>query len=549
MIHNNNASFYDRDAVFSNLGFDNFITIENMDVKSRNEVGWARDSILTTYIMDTLNQTKKKDVIYTISVQGHGDYPTDDQSGSPITVSGEGMSQGYLTQFTYYVNQTREMDDFIKDLTDKLSDYPEDVMVIAYGDHLPGMNLESKDLKTNSKYETPYFIWDNFGYNKENKKKQSGKVEAWQLASKVLKEVGIHNGFLNEYHQTMEEDKKYRKNLKLLQYDMLYGSNFVREDKKSLEPTKINYSLSPVEITENGETVPGARYYVGLFCDAEGTIPYGKNYLKTIDFNGSHSETIKYDNLPDGTYYLFETDENGVPYAMGETHTEQDRTYKCVVGDGSGDSADNKVQLQGRPQGKMNISNVFTIIPEDFLVVAELTIEKKVLDQNGQQTTTNDTFYASVYKQTGSDDNVENELIQTVQLQQNGKVTVPVRVEKDGSTTKVYIEETDADGNTIDRDNFAYKISGEGNVELSMEQQTGTITLTNREKGDEEEETTSSEEETTSTEKEKTPPNNNTKKSKSGKTGDTTPILTWIIIGVAAAVVIIFLVVRRRKSE
>ena len=31
---------------------------------------------------------------------------------------------------------------------------------------------------------------------------------------------------------------------------MLYGSNFVREDKKSLEPTKINYSLSPVEITE-----------------------------------------------------------------------------------------------------------------------------------------------------------------------------------------------------------------------------------------------------------------------------------------------------------
>ncbi len=48
-----------------------------------------------------------------------------------------------------------------------------------------------------------------------------------------------------------------------------------------------------------------------------------------------------------------------------------------------------------------------------------------------------------------------------------------------------------------------------------MEQQTGTITLTNREKGDEEEETTSSEEETTSTEKEKTPPNNK-KKSKSG---------------------------------
>lgn len=341
-------------------------------------------------------------------------------------------------------------------------------------------------------------------------------------------------------------------------YDVETYTKGVSNQQGSLEVTKALvymdpetgkiYNLqAPESYEDNGETVPGARYYVGLFCDAEGTIPYGKNYLKTIDFNGSHSETVKYDNLPDGTYYLFETDENGVPYAMGETHTEQDRTYKCVVGDGSSNSTDNKVQLQGRPQGKMNISNVFTTIPDDFLVVAELTIEKKVLDQNGQQTTTNDIFYASVYKQTGSGDNVENELIQTVQLQQNGKVTVSVPVEQDGSTTKVYIEETDAEGNTIDPDNFAYKISGEGNVELSMDQVTGTITLTNREKGDESEET-SSEEETTSTEKEKTP-TNTTKKSKSGKTGDTTPILTWIIIGAVAAVVIIFLVVRRRKSE
>ena len=268
VIHNNNASFYDRDAVFSNLGFDNFITIENMDIKSRNEVGWAKDSVLTGYIMDTLQQTKEKDVIYTISVQGHGDYPTDDQSGAPITVTGDGVSQSYLNQFTYYVNQTREMDDFIKELTDKLSEYPEDVMVVAYGDHLPGMNLESKDLKNDSKYETPYFIWDNFGYNSTNKKKESGKVEAWQLASKVLAESGIHNGFLNEYHQTMASDKKYRKNLKLLQYDMLYGSNFVREGKKTLKPTKVNYSLKPVEITEIKESKDSYLLLGNNFTDA-----------------------------------------------------------------------------------------------------------------------------------------------------------------------------------------------------------------------------------------------------------------------------------------
>ena len=141
-------------------------------------------------------------------------------------------------------------------------------MVVAYGDHLPGMNLASKDLKTGSKYETPYFIWDNFVYKRKNKKKESGKVEAWQLASKVLGEVGIHNGFLNEYHQTMEDDKKYRKNLKLLQYDMLYGSNFVREGRKSLKPTKINYSLSPVKITEIKEDKDSYLLLGDNFTDA-----------------------------------------------------------------------------------------------------------------------------------------------------------------------------------------------------------------------------------------------------------------------------------------
>ncbi len=47
----------------------------------------------------------------------------------------------------------------------------------------------------------------------------------------------------------MYDEKNYRKNLKLLQYDMLYGSNFVREGKKALKPTTINYSLNPVKIT------------------------------------------------------------------------------------------------------------------------------------------------------------------------------------------------------------------------------------------------------------------------------------------------------------
>lgn len=68
-IHDNSASFYDRDLVFSQLGFDTFTTKESMNIRKWTENGWAKDGILTGYIMDSLNSTKNQDYVYCISVQ------------------------------------------------------------------------------------------------------------------------------------------------------------------------------------------------------------------------------------------------------------------------------------------------------------------------------------------------------------------------------------------------------------------------------------------------------------------------------------------------
>ena len=250
VIHNNNASFYDRDHVLSNLGFENFITIENMNVTETNEVGWAKDSVLTKEIMDTLVNTPKKDLIYTISVQGHGDYPTHPQPDAAIKVTGEGFEEEYLNQLTYYANQTCEMDAFIGELLGELAAYPEETMVIAYGDHLPGMDFDNGDLTSGSKYRTPYFIWDNYSYNADKRKEESENLPAWQLASKVFGQQNIRTGIMNRYHQAMKDTKNYRKNLKLIQYDMLYGADFIsREEMEVREQTSINYSLRPVFIS------------------------------------------------------------------------------------------------------------------------------------------------------------------------------------------------------------------------------------------------------------------------------------------------------------
>lgn len=283
VIHNNNASFYDRDHVLSNLGFDYFLTSENMNIIETNAAGWAKDSILTGEIMDTLGRTPNKDLIYTISVQGHGDYPSDPLLDAPIKVTGEGMDEDYINQLTYYVSQIKEMDDFIGDLINKLSEYPEDTVVVAYGDHLPGMDFSNDDLTSGSKYKTPYFIWDNFGYNSSKKKKESGNFYAWQLAAKIFGQLDIRDGIMNRYHQGMKETKNYRKNLKLVQYDMLYGSDFISKDEEVVrKQTDIQYCMRPIYIKKIIEG--GDRWLV-----------YGKNFTQQSRvYAGGRSIKTKY---------------------------------------------------------------------------------------------------------------------------------------------------------------------------------------------------------------------------------------------------------------
>lgn len=321
----------------------------------------------------------------------------------------------------------------------------------------------------------------------------------------------------------------------------------------------------PLIAPESTET----KYYVGLFCDESGTIPYGRNYVKELSFKDSSTATVKFENLPDGTYYVFETEQEGTPLKINAPQKDKNqKQYRWVVGNGTKDTktdtdtskedaagsiTDNKVQLQDHAQKQMDIANIYSEIPDEYLTSGELSIKKNVIENN-QTTTVDDTFYATVYKQTASSDgSTGKEKIQVVQLKQNDTVRITVPIDANESKTTFIVEETDANGNALNLDNFAYEISGEGKVEMSLQNTEGSITLTNIVKDDAAESSTEEEEEEPTTRKKKketeTVSERESKKSKSTKTGDNNPIVMWIAIGAVAALVIIFLIVKRRKSE
>nr|WP_317365041.1 LTA synthase family protein [uncultured Blautia sp.] len=239
-IHNNEANFYGRRSIFPNLGFDTFTSAEYMpEEDDKNPLGWTRDRVLTEEIIKCLDSTEDQpDYVYTISVQGHGSYPEEPELEEPeITVTGS-PTEAKNNQWEYYVNQIREMDDFVKELTDALEEYPEDVVLVMYGDHLPTMDLTVEDVKNRYLFQTQYVMWDNFGLEKKDV-----NLAAYQMAAEVLDRVGIHEGTIFRYHQARRNTKNYQVDLETLQYDLLYGERYSYEGEKPFKRTKMRLGI------------------------------------------------------------------------------------------------------------------------------------------------------------------------------------------------------------------------------------------------------------------------------------------------------------------
>ncbi|MGB4657555.1 MAG: LTA synthase family protein [Mobilitalea sp.] len=244
-IHNNVADFYGRDAVFAKLGFDTFTSEEMMNITEYTPLGWAKDEVLTSTVMDCLKSTEGQDFIYTITVQSHGGYQNEQpHEDMKISVNGT-VNEEESNPVEYYVNQLNEVDEFIGALVEELSNYEEDTILVLFGDHQPSLDLQAKDLTNGSIYQTEYVIWDNMGLKASDK-----NIKSYQLAAIALDKAGIHVGTLMKYHQVRMGTRNYALNLDVLQYDMLYGDKYVYGGESLLEETVLQMGVKNIIITE-----------------------------------------------------------------------------------------------------------------------------------------------------------------------------------------------------------------------------------------------------------------------------------------------------------
>ena len=118
--------------------------------------------------------------------------------------------EGERNAWEYYVNLMHETDKFVKELIDAVEARNEPTVLVFYGDHLPTMNLEAKDLKSKYLYNTNYVIWDNIGLEKKD-----GNYAAYQIMAEVFDRLDIHSGTVFNYHQERRQTKNYLADLEL----------------------------------------------------------------------------------------------------------------------------------------------------------------------------------------------------------------------------------------------------------------------------------------------------------------------------------------------
>ena len=230
--------------MFPRLGFDTFTSSEYMpEENNTNPLGWIKDEILTDEILKCLDSSEGPDYIYTVSVQGHGDYPSEPVLEDPvITVTGA-PNEIMNYKWEYYVNQMYEMDQFVQELVDALEEYPEDCILVMYGDHLPTMDLTVEDMKNRYLFQTEYVIYNNFGM-----KKQDENLAAYQMGAEILDRVGIHEGNVIRYHQARKNTKNYQVDLEMIQYDLLYGKKYLYGGESPFERVSMRMGLYDVTL-------------------------------------------------------------------------------------------------------------------------------------------------------------------------------------------------------------------------------------------------------------------------------------------------------------
>ncbi|EUJ47501.1 sulfatase-like hydrolase/transferase [Paenilisteria rocourtiae] len=246
-IHPFKPSFYRRTDVYNALGFDKFISRNEMThTETLDDSEYISDASAFQETLDHLKANKTSTFIHLVTMQNHMTYW--DKYINTIAV--EGVPEKNKQDVETYLQGIKYSDDALKDFVAELDKMKEKTMVVFWGDHLPSVFPEEivNQNTERTMHETPLFMYANF----DLPKKDYGTISPIYFAPKMLELTGSKvspyyalltemskevqglekNVLINGENQTIIEDqlspkaREYLEDYKLIEYDLVAGKGY-----------------------------------------------------------------------------------------------------------------------------------------------------------------------------------------------------------------------------------------------------------------------------------------------------------------------------------
>lgn len=212
-VHPYGKEGYNRYKVYPQLGFDQFISIEDFADPDLERDLYVTDRESYKKIIEVFEQYKMKErpvFIFNVTIQNHSGYTTGFFGKDVITVPGY---EGAFPDLEEYLTLIKKSDEAFSTLVSYFQNVDEPTVILLFGDHQPkisddfyttmfGKPVSEWTLgETQKRYQVPFIIWAN--YDIEEKKDIITSIN--YLSELLFRETGIAKSPYQNYLQQISE--------------------------------------------------------------------------------------------------------------------------------------------------------------------------------------------------------------------------------------------------------------------------------------------------------------------------------------------------------
>jgi len=153
-IHPFTSSFYDRDGIYAEYGFDRMLFKDDLTVNAEYFRNYISDRTVFKQVEQLLSDSDQPHYIFATTMQNHQPYSYPETG---------------LTEFEYYMQGIGETDKALGDFVEFLKEYDRPVILVFMGDHYPFLNEDGNPYEqagitagnVESLYQKEYLLWSN----------------------------------------------------------------------------------------------------------------------------------------------------------------------------------------------------------------------------------------------------------------------------------------------------------------------------------------------------------------------------------------------------